>query len=103
MLQVNQGQVLAGGQQIMVHAVPQAQQTIQLATQNGQGLQQLQVVPISALQVNKPRWLFLRRGANLPYDIFYFYYFYVEGRLGVSCYAFCHYWFNATCYIALSV
>lgn len=49
-VQVNQGQVLAGGQQIMVHAIPQAQQTIQLATQNGQGLQQLQVVPISALQ-----------------------------------------------------
>lgn len=48
---MNQGQVLAGGQQIMVHAVPQAQQTIQL-TQNGQGLQQLQVVPISALQVS---------------------------------------------------
>ncbi|XP_034249768.1 nuclear transcription factor Y subunit alpha [Thrips palmi] len=49
-VQVNPGQVLAGGQQIMVHAVPQAQQTIQLATQSGQGLQQLQVVPISALQ-----------------------------------------------------
>ncbi|KAE8738838.1 Nuclear transcription factor Y subunit alpha [Frankliniella occidentalis] len=49
-VQVNQGQVLAGGQQIMVHALPQAQQTIQLATQNGQGIQQLQVLPISALQ-----------------------------------------------------
>ncbi|KAJ1529397.1 hypothetical protein ONE63_006180 [Megalurothrips usitatus] len=48
-VQVNQGQMLAGGQQIMVHAVPQAQQTIQLA-QNGQGIQQLQVLPITALQ-----------------------------------------------------
>lgn len=55
MLQVNQtGQVIQGanGQQIVVHSVPSTGQTIQLATQGGQGLQQLQVVPVNALQVN---------------------------------------------------
>ena len=40
-----------GGQQIMVHAVPQGAQTIQVATQSGQALQQIQVVPVSSLQV----------------------------------------------------
>ena len=41
-----------GGQQIMVHAVPQGAQTIQVATQSGQALQQIQVVPVSSLQVS---------------------------------------------------
>jgi hypothetical protein len=52
-LQVNQaGQMLhSGGQQIMLHAVPQGAQTIQVATQSGQPLQQIQVVPVSSLQV----------------------------------------------------
>jgi len=51
-LQVNQaGQMIHnGGQQIMVHAVPQGAQTIQVATQSGQALQQIQVVPVSSLQ-----------------------------------------------------
>jgi hypothetical protein len=54
-LQVNQaGQMLhSSGQQIMVHAVPQGAQTIQLATQSGQALQQIQVVPVSGLQVRE--------------------------------------------------
>jgi hypothetical protein len=54
-LQVNQaGQMLhSGGQQIMVHAVPQGAQTIQVATQSGQALQQIQVVPVSSLQVRE--------------------------------------------------
>jgi len=53
-LQVNQaGQMIHnGGQQIMVHAVPQGAQTIQVATQSGQALQQIQVVPVSSLQVS---------------------------------------------------
>lgn len=53
-LQVNQaGQMIHnGGQQIMVHAVPQSAQTIQVATQSGQALQQIQVVPVSSLQVS---------------------------------------------------
>ena len=42
-----------GGQQIMVHAVPQGAQTIQVATQSGQALQQIQVVPVSSLQVSR--------------------------------------------------
>jgi len=52
-LQVNQSPVLANanGQSIVLHAVPQTTQTIQLA-QGGQGLQQLQVVPGLALQVS---------------------------------------------------
>ncbi|XP_066998882.1 nuclear transcription factor Y subunit alpha isoform X2 [Anabrus simplex] len=52
-VQVNQtGQVIQGanGQQIMVHAVPQNAQAIQVATQGGQALQQIQVVPVSTLQ-----------------------------------------------------
>jgi len=51
---VNQaGQMIHnGGQQIMVHAVPQGAQTIQVATQSGQALQQIQVVPVSSLQVS---------------------------------------------------
>ncbi|PSN42489.1 hypothetical protein C0J52_09805 [Blattella germanica] len=52
-VQVNQaGQVIQGanGQQLMVHAVPQGAQTIQVATQGGQALQQIQVVPVSSLQ-----------------------------------------------------
>lgn len=54
-LQVNQaGQMLhSGGQQIMVHAVPQGAQTIQVAAQSGQALQQIQVVPVSSLQVRE--------------------------------------------------
>ncbi|KAK3932470.1 Nuclear transcription factor Y subunit alpha [Frankliniella fusca] len=60
-VQVNQGQVLAGGQQIMVHAVPQAQQTIQLATPNGQGIQQLQVLPITALQGGGPQQILIQQ------------------------------------------
>ncbi|XP_021942964.1 nuclear transcription factor Y subunit alpha isoform X2 [Zootermopsis nevadensis] len=51
-LQVNQaGQLIHNsGQQIMVHAVPQGAQAIQVATQSGQALQQIQVVPVSSLQ-----------------------------------------------------
>nr|CAD7462640.1 unnamed protein product [Timema tahoe] len=52
-VQVNQaGQMIHGanGQQIMVHTMPQGAQTIQVATQGGQGLQQIQVVPVSSLQ-----------------------------------------------------
>lgn len=53
-VQVNQaGQMIHNsGQQIMVHAVPQGAQTIQVATQGGQALQQIQVVPVSSLQVS---------------------------------------------------
>jgi hypothetical protein len=53
-VQVNQaGQMIHNsGQQIMVHAVPQGTQTIQVATQSGQALQQIQVVPVSSLQVS---------------------------------------------------
>jgi hypothetical protein len=53
-VQVNQaGQMIHNsGQQIMVHAVPQGAQTIQVATQSGQALQQIQVVPVSSLQVS---------------------------------------------------
>ncbi|KAJ9600781.1 hypothetical protein L9F63_001061, partial [Diploptera punctata] len=54
-VQVNQaGQMIQGanGQQIMVHAVPQSAQAIQVATQGGQALQQIQVVPVSSLQGN---------------------------------------------------
>lgn len=52
-MQMNQaGQVIQGanGQQIMVHAVPQNGQTIQVAAPGTQGLQQIQVVPVSSLQ-----------------------------------------------------
>ncbi|XP_053616773.1 nuclear transcription factor Y subunit alpha isoform X2 [Plodia interpunctella] len=38
------------GQQIVVHAIPAAGPAIQVATPNGQQLQQLQIVPISSLQ-----------------------------------------------------
>nr|CAD7269177.1 unnamed protein product [Timema shepardi] len=50
---VQAGQMIHGanGQQIMVHTMPQGAQTIQVATQGGQGLQQIQVVPVSSLQV----------------------------------------------------
>lgn len=49
-MQMNTGQVIQGanGQQIMVHTVPQNGQ-IQVA-QGAQGLQQIQVVPVSSLQ-----------------------------------------------------
>lgn len=49
-MQMNTGQVIQGanGQQIMVHTVPQNGQ-IQVA-QGTQGLQQIQVVPVSSLQ-----------------------------------------------------
>lgn len=52
--QVNQAsQVIQGanGQPIVVHSVPAAGQTIQI--QNGQALQQLQVVPVPTLPVSK--------------------------------------------------
>lgn len=52
-MQMNQtGQVIQGanGQQIMVHTVPQNGQTIQVATPSPQGMQQIQVVPVSSLQ-----------------------------------------------------
>lgn len=52
-MQMNQaGQVIQGanGQQIMVHTVPQSGQTIQVAGPGNQGIQQVQVVPISSLQ-----------------------------------------------------
>nr|CAD7434843.1 unnamed protein product [Timema monikensis] len=66
-VQVNQaGQVIHGanGQQIMVHTMPQGAQTIQVATQGGQGLQQIQVVPVSSLQVssNDPHTFILMPG-----------------------------------------
>ncbi|CAH1970594.1 unnamed protein product [Acanthoscelides obtectus] len=51
-MQMNAGQVLQGanGQQIMVHALPSGGQ-IQVAAPSGtQGLQQIQVVPVSSLQ-----------------------------------------------------
>ncbi|KAG5872101.1 hypothetical protein JTB14_031043 [Gonioctena quinquepunctata] len=51
-MQMNAGQVIQGanGQQIMVHAVPPGGQ-IQVAAPGGtQGLQQIQVVPVSSLQ-----------------------------------------------------
>ncbi|KAJ8963917.1 hypothetical protein NQ314_005245 [Rhamnusium bicolor] len=51
-MQMNTGQVIQGanGQQIMVHTVPPGGQ-IQVATPGGaQGLQQIQVVPVSSLQ-----------------------------------------------------
>ncbi|XP_063366110.1 nuclear transcription factor Y subunit alpha isoform X1 [Cydia amplana] len=38
------------GQQIVVHAIPTTAPTIQMATPNGQQLQQLQVLPLSSLQ-----------------------------------------------------
>ncbi|XP_037303448.1 nuclear transcription factor Y subunit alpha [Manduca sexta] len=38
------------GQQIMVHTIPSTAPTIQVATPNGQQLQQLQVLPISGIQ-----------------------------------------------------
>lgn len=49
-MQMNTGQVIQGanGQQIMVHAVPQGGQ-IQVAP-GTQGLQQIQVLPVSSLQ-----------------------------------------------------
>lgn len=51
-MQMNTGQVIQGanGQQIMVHTVPPGGQ-IQVAAPGGaQGLQQIQVVPVSSLQ-----------------------------------------------------
>ena len=47
------GQVLQGpnGQHIVVHAVPQAQ-PVQIAAASNPPIQQLQVLPMSALQVN---------------------------------------------------
>lgn len=50
-MQMNPGQVIQGanGQQIMVHTVPQSGQ-IQVAAPGTQGLQQIQVVPVSSLQ-----------------------------------------------------
>ncbi|XP_060532098.1 nuclear transcription factor Y subunit alpha isoform X2 [Cylas formicarius] len=50
-MQMNAGQVIQGtnGQQIMVHTVPSGGQ-IQLAAPGTQGLQQIQVVPVSSLQ-----------------------------------------------------
>jgi hypothetical protein len=72
-LQVNQaGQMLhSGGQQIMVHAVPQGAQTIQVATQSGQALQQIQVVPVSSLQVCSctRQKLFLNRTHGPSYSL----------------------------------
>lgn len=49
-MQMNTGQVIQGanGQQIMVHTLPQNNQ-IQVA-QGAQGLQQIQVVPVTSLQ-----------------------------------------------------
>ncbi|GBP55800.1 Nuclear transcription factor Y subunit alpha [Eumeta japonica] len=38
------------GQQIVVHAIPSTSPTIQVATPNGQQLQQIQLVPLSSLQ-----------------------------------------------------
>ncbi|CAK1589023.1 unnamed protein product [Parnassius mnemosyne] len=38
------------GQQIVVHTIPSTAQAIQVATPNGQQLQQLQVLPISSIQ-----------------------------------------------------
>ncbi|CAG9831500.1 unnamed protein product [Diabrotica balteata] len=54
-MQMNTGQVIQGanGQQIMVHAVPSNGQ-LQVATAGGtQGLQQIQVVPVSSLQTSQ--------------------------------------------------
>lgn len=50
-MQMN-GQVIQGanGQQIMVHAVPQGGQIQVAAAAGAQGLQQIQVVPVSSLQ-----------------------------------------------------
>ncbi|XP_063911847.1 nuclear transcription factor Y subunit alpha-like isoform X2 [Zophobas morio] len=50
-MQMNTGQVIQGanGQQIMVHAVPQSGQ-IQVAQAGTQGIQQIQVLPVSSLQ-----------------------------------------------------
>lgn len=52
-MQMNAGQVIQGanGQQIMVHTVPQGGQ-IQVAP-GAQGLQQIQVVPVSSLQTTQ--------------------------------------------------
>lgn len=52
-MQMNAGQVIQGanGQQIMVHAVPQNGQ-IQVAPAT-QGLQQIQVLPVSSLQTTQ--------------------------------------------------
>lgn len=51
-MQMNAGQVIQGanGQQIMVHAVPQSGQIQVTPTGAAQGLQQIQVVPVSSLQ-----------------------------------------------------
>lgn len=53
-MQMNTGQVIQGanGQQIMVHTVPQNSQ-IQVAPAGTQGLQQIQVVPVSSLQTTQ--------------------------------------------------
>ncbi|PNF21531.1 hypothetical protein B7P43_G12714 [Cryptotermes secundus] len=62
-LQVNQaGQMLhSGGQQIMLHAVPQGAQAIQVATQSGQALQQIQVVPVSSLQSSSAQQIVIQQ------------------------------------------
>lgn len=51
---VQTGQVLQGpnGQHIVVHAVPQ--QPVQIATPSNPPIQQLQVLPMSTLQVSIP-------------------------------------------------
>ncbi|XP_030745546.1 nuclear transcription factor Y subunit alpha isoform X2 [Sitophilus oryzae] len=51
-MQMNTGQVIQGanGQQIMVHTVPSGGQIQVAATHGTQGLQQIQVVPVSSLQ-----------------------------------------------------
>lgn len=51
-VQVSNGQVLqnAGGQQIMLQAIQQNGQTIQVAAPGAQGIPQIQVVPVSSLQ-----------------------------------------------------
>lgn len=58
-MQMNTGQVIQGanGQQIMVHTVPQNGQ-IQVAHQAGaQGIQQIQVLPVSSLQTGQAQVL----------------------------------------------
>ncbi|KAG8234470.1 hypothetical protein J437_LFUL015112 [Ladona fulva] len=51
-VQVSNGQVLqnAGGQQIMLQAIQQNGQTIQVAAPSAQGIPQIQVLPVSSLQ-----------------------------------------------------
>ncbi|XP_026468985.1 nuclear transcription factor Y subunit alpha isoform X2 [Ctenocephalides felis] len=50
-IHMNQPQVLQGANgPIVVHAIPQSGQTIQVANPSGQNLQQIQVLPVSSLQ-----------------------------------------------------